>query len=351
MSATELEPTLNIHLDTARALQKSLNDAPLRIVADREKFKTHRLEGAEDWEGASADDSLKDPALVANDVAAQISFLRKLKFQYLEQNAKDKYIKTIVSDIDDAPLITATTNEELRTSNELKKEKLKAAKDQLAQKYQDIRTLAPLVEQDCNRAKALTTEATTLSQQILDARLALTRLRQAHPHPRLTVATASAHLESQVMQMQEFDEKVQGVNDRVASVKEKVKESAREVERLRVKRAEVEKGVKTGEVEVEDGRVVGLYDWFTASLDLHRSIMSLISSHSPSENSLVLTYLIPPRELTITLLFIPNTRQLAEAQVTGIDDIDVAEVVDSHILTNDVPGLVAAVLVRARAQV
>jgi len=72
MSTTELEPTLNINLDTAQALQKSLNDAPLRIVADREKFKTHRLEGAEDWEGVSADDLLKDPALVANDVAAQI---------------------------------------------------------------------------------------------------------------------------------------------------------------------------------------------------------------------------------------------------------------------------------------
>jgi|SRR5882762_3740427 chromosome segregation ATPase len=114
---------------------------------------------------------------------------------------------------------------------------------------------------DYNRAKSLTTEATTLAQQILDARLALTRLRQAHPHPRLTVATASAHLEAQVIQMQEFDEKVQDVNDRVASVKEKVKEGAREVERLRVKRAEVEKGVKTAEVEVEDGRVIGLYDW------------------------------------------------------------------------------------------
>src|SRR6202042_3273879 len=90
---------------------------------------------------------------------------------YLEQNAKDKYIKTIVSDIDDAPLITATTNKELRTNYELKKEKPKAAKDQLAQKYQDIRTLTPLVEQgvsiatshglysdfpsiDCNRARS-----------------------------------------------------------------------------------------------------------------------------------------------------------------------------------------------------
>lgn len=73
--------------------------------------------------------------------------MRKLKFQYLEQNAKDKYIKTIVSDIDDAPLITAATNEELRQGNALKKEKLKEAKGKLAQKQEDTRTLAPLVEQ------------------------------------------------------------------------------------------------------------------------------------------------------------------------------------------------------------
>lgn len=93
--------------------------------------------------------------MCAIDTTVLQSFLRKLKFQYLEQNAKDKYIKTIVSDIDDAPLITATTNEELRTSNELKKEKLKAAKDQLAQKHQDIRTLAPLVEQGVSVCRSL----------------------------------------------------------------------------------------------------------------------------------------------------------------------------------------------------
>lgn len=89
-------------------------------------------------------------------------------------------------------------------------------------------------------------------------------------------------------------------------------------------------------------------------MDLHRSIFSLVSFHCPSENSIVLTYIIPshpPRELTLNLVFIPNTRQLAEAQVNGIDYIDMAEVLDSHVLMNDVPGLVAAVLARARAGV
>lgn len=63
----------------------------------------------------------------------------------------------------------------------------------------------------------------------------------------------------------------------------------------------------------------------------------------------MLTYRVTPsRELTISLVFVPNTRQLASAEVEGFDDIDVAEVVDLHVLTNDVSGLVAAVLARAR---
>lgn len=62
--------------------------------------------------------------------------------------------------------------------------------------------------------------------------------------------------------MVEFDEKVQNVNDRVASVKEKVKANAREVERLRVERAEVERQKpKISGAQSEDSRVVGLYDW------------------------------------------------------------------------------------------
>ena len=72
------------------------------------------------------------------------SFMRRLKFQYLENNAKDKYVKTIVND--EAPMITADTNADLQAANSLKKEKLKSAKTRLAERHGDIRNLAPLVE-------------------------------------------------------------------------------------------------------------------------------------------------------------------------------------------------------------
>ena len=70
--------------------------------------------------------------------------MHRLKFQYLENNAKDKYVKTIVND--EAPMITADTNATLQAANLVKKANLKAAKSSLAQRHTDIRNLAPCVE-------------------------------------------------------------------------------------------------------------------------------------------------------------------------------------------------------------
>jgi len=43
-------------------------------------------------------------------------------------------------------MVTAEDNYELRVNNERKKETLKAAKSRLAEKYEDIRRLSPMVE-------------------------------------------------------------------------------------------------------------------------------------------------------------------------------------------------------------
>jgi hypothetical protein len=52
-----------------------------------------------------------------------------------------------VSDIDDAPIVTADDNKQLNAINEAKKARLKQAKAALAERHADIRQLAPLVEQ------------------------------------------------------------------------------------------------------------------------------------------------------------------------------------------------------------
>jgi hypothetical protein len=81
------------------------------------------------------------------------------------------------------------------------------------------------------------------------------------------------------------------------------------------------------------------------------------SSRSISENELVLSYAIDSpnksakakKELVvvIVLLFLPDTRQLADARIEGLE-VDMANVVDSYVQANDVPGLIWHVLLRAR---
>ena len=70
-----------------------------------------------------------------------------------------------------------------------------------------------------------------------------------------------------------------------------------------------------------------------------------------SENELQLVYKITstpePRELEVKLLFVPNTRQLADAEITGIGE-DLSYLVDLHVRSNDAPGLLVAVLALAR---
>lgn len=56
---------------------------------------------------------------------------------------------------DDAPLVTASSNEELRLRNDDKKRALKEAKATLAERQEDIRTLAPLVEEGRWRPQCL----------------------------------------------------------------------------------------------------------------------------------------------------------------------------------------------------
>ncbi len=66
--------------------------------------------------------------------------------------------------------------------------------------------------------------------------------------------------------MQEFEEKLQHLNESIEKVKGRVKDGARDVERLRVERADVEKQAKASKNEAEDGRFVGLYDWYVGPL-------------------------------------------------------------------------------------
>jgi peptidoglycan hydrolase CwlO-like protein len=108
--------------------------------------------------------------------------------------------------------------------------------------------------------------AASLKQKIIDARLALTRLRHAHPEPRLTIPAADQRLADQVEQMQALTDEIEQASKKVQSVKGSVKSGAQEIETLRAERAEAEKAVKAARVNEDDGRLVPLYDQYVPLL-------------------------------------------------------------------------------------
>lgn len=47
-----------------------------------------------------------------------------------------------------------------------------------------------------------------------------------------------------------------------------------------------------------------------------------------------------PRIVVIVLLFLPDTRQLADVRIEGLEGLDMTNFVDSCVQANDVPGLI-----------
>jgi hypothetical protein len=67
-----------------------------------------------------------------------------------------------------------------------------------------------------------------------------------------------------------------------------------------------------------------------------------------SDNELRLTYKLETHKLlTITLIFLPDTRQLATVDISGCEG-DFTELTETYIQINDVHGLISAVLARTR---
>ncbi|KAL4066390.1 hypothetical protein V8B97DRAFT_2025379 [Scleroderma yunnanense] len=232
--------------DTSKQLQDTLDSAKLHLD-----------------DSTSGEGVLSDPLVMASDVAAQI-------------NAKDKYVKTIVSD--DAPLITAVSNEDIL---------------KLAEKQEDVRTLAPLVEQDYEKARSMTSLATSLSVKILNAKLSAASPPASAPH------SQHSNSDARHTDCADASAELQGLEKRIEESKGKLKAEMEEVERLRV--AERERTAELG--------LGGLYDWLQAALNIQCS------------NELRLTYYIDSPSSTVAP---------ASVCYDGAD-LELGNVIDAHV--------------------
>lgn len=156
--------------------------------------------------------------------------------------------------------------------------------------------------------------------------------------------------------MQSLNDQVQAVKQQCKSDKARVKAGTLEADALRAEAIEAEKAVRAARLEEDDSRLVPLHEWYTASLALHRSISALEESETISDHELHLTYKVDgpssSHYIIIELLFFQDSqRKLESANVEGLTElgVDGREAIAAHVASNDVHGLVAAVLTLARA--
>jgi hypothetical protein len=342
-------PDTNALLENAQLMSKEVEEllAGLDIVQAPEEYK------AQDFANLTESSLFlnpSDPTVVSQDLAAQLSYVRKLKFNFLELNAKGRYTNTIVSDID--PEISQEVYEILHSQSIQDKASLKEAKVQLADNYRQIAEQAPETEKAYNEIKNQLAEINQLTSEILDTQLELSRLRARHPEPRLTVSKATAIADEQVQKMMAQEEEIQGVEKEICQKRDENKAAARQLEKMRIERGKLESEYKALKVEPEeDVRISELYEWYTASLALHKNLLSIDSFSRPASNAFNITYCLPEL-VTVQLVFHPGTEKLANAQLLNppppFDKIDITDLVALYTMSGDVRAFLTVLLSRLR---
>ncbi|KZV93009.1 hypothetical protein EXIGLDRAFT_749354 [Exidia glandulosa HHB12029] len=325
-------------LDDARSVHTMVqDDGAFHIRAAKDKFAEKEADFRQ-----MTDSALSvyphNPNIVAEDVKTYYAFLKKLKFAFIQQNAKDKYMKAILGD--EQPLITPEDNRELKRTNEKRKAALKEDKDNLHATFNSIAERSAAVSASYAETLANAEEARQAAQDILDAQLELSRLRAAHPAPRLTIHSATSFLDAQVDTMQALEDQRVEAQRRTVEAKDALKGAQRELERLRAERNDKEAKVAELARQQGDTRLVGLSDWYALQLAQYRAMLGIISAQAASDNEIQVEFARDGGgSVVLSLVFEPGQRRLAEARLLD-SDIDIENLAAECVQSNDVLGIV-----------
>ncbi|KAL7422301.1 hypothetical protein Q5752_002947 [Cryptotrichosporon argae] len=329
---------------------------PTHLDAHREAFFARALRDVT----ANADGALGldpgNPVAVRDEMEAQKDYFRRLKFTYLEQEAKRNFLYAITGD--EPPSVSQGENEALEASNADKKAALKTAKEAIAADVDAAFALArtnAVAQEELGKKVA---EVAAAQKEIREMELELARIKAAHPpEDRLTTDRANEVLEQQTAEIERLTEasgvqgaRVDALRDDVGRTHKENGRLAREREREEARAREVREGREAGDTRVDE-----LCGWYTSSIAFYRSLLGIKDVRAVSDAELHLTYAAGAAgsgagadagDVELALVFDAG-RRFENAWLIGTD-ANVDEAVSTAVANNDVPGLVADVLVRLR---
>ncbi|WVF72244.1 hypothetical protein IAT40_007056 [Kwoniella sp. CBS 6097] len=289
-----------------------------------------------------------NPILMREEMQSQKDYFKRLKFTYLEQEAKRHFLASVMGE--DPQTVQPSQNEELEAINAKKKAALKTLKSDI----EEMRSSSiKLAEDNAAKHAEMTrqlAEAQAIQKQIRDMELELARIKATYPpEDRMTTAQANDKLDNQIEEIQDLADRISSTQSQADSRGEEVAKVAKEVQRLGREREREEARAK----EVREGREAGdtkvdeICRWLTSSMSFYKSLLGIKSVKAASDNELHLEYDVPNGPVTLALVFDEYNKRFIDAHLIG-SNVDISESVGIAAGSNDVPGLIADVLVRLR---
>ncbi|WWC90102.1 uncharacterized protein L201_005035 [Kwoniella dendrophila CBS 6074] len=355
MAAVGNTSTMYASISTGSSLHQAVDQissaasSGFHVLQHRDQFQERALR---DVTMSSNDSAMmldpSNPILVREEMESQKEYFRRVKFTYLEQEAKRHFLSWIIGD--EPQRVEPGENEEREISNAAKKAVLKEAKLSIENMRKTTVKLAETNAKKHTEMSQRLLEAQALQKQIRDMELELARIKATHPlENRMTTSQANDTLDAQIVEMERLTDALSSTQSQTDTTREEVTKVAKEVQRLSREREREEARAK----EVREGREAGdtkvdeICRWYSSSLSFYRSLLGIKSVKAVTDNELHLEYDVPNGSVILEVTFDELTKRLVDAKLSG-SDIDITEPVNIAAEANDVPGLVADVLLRLR---
>ncbi|RMZ92170.1 hypothetical protein DV736_g558, partial [Chaetothyriales sp. CBS 134916] len=270
-------------------------DAAALLTSVREQQSSHPLSIVNLSDRSEDPASLLTPSSLALDLSHYRDLFSKLRFSYLEQVSKEKYLRSIVGD--PPVLVGAADNAALEEKLAGMKQELKAKKEANARLVTEMEQVARTVAQRYDEVNAgthmletLLKEIEALKQQVADKKAALggggatsSGNEEDDPRQHLSFADTEAALKECSARNAELDREIDRLQRQMPAKDRECKKAERELELLQRRRNEATTlATETRRIRAEGGRdyVSEKGKWYAAQETVMHSLLGIEQTSS-----------------------------------------------------------------------
>lgn len=238
------------------------------------------------------------PGGITQEEQLLLDYFRKLKFIYLEQETKLRFLADLQDDPEsgqEPQILSAADVAQREAECKRVKAQLAEAKSRVNDLRAEIDAVADAISGPWAQLQSRAAEASTLLSEIDDMELEIARIKAAEgSHGAMTTAEAEEFCDAQILEMQEYDSRTTDTMREVEHAKKELNDALDQLDRLRIERS-------TAEKFASDARLGGR--GFARDIELERQCAKNATVLECLQNSLAISHVAAPEPNTLLISF------------------------------------------------